>query len=56
MTKRGVLPPMRPLKATVDVSDLPAQAADTLPHGSATVSKAKTKIEILPGGKKRGAA
>jgi len=54
MTKRGVLPPMRPLKA-LDLSD-PSDDQPPAAGGAASASaaKPKAKIEILPGGKQKG--
>lgn len=54
LTKKGVLPPMRPLGvvAPVDISD--ADRADgAAQESSAAPAKPKAKIEILPGGKQR---
>ena len=50
LTKRGVLPPMRALKA-LDVSD--AADGEAAASDSKAPPKPKAKIEILPGGKKR---
>ena len=50
LTKRGVLPPMRPLSKAVDVTDDVEEAAST----STPAAKPKAKIEIMPAGKKRG--
>ena len=53
LTKKGVLPPMRPLQA-VDVSDM---ADDGAGAGASSApppkAKPKTKIEIIPAGKKK---
>ena len=54
LTKRGVLPPMRPLGKAVDVSDGAAgDAADEAAAPAVEKPKPKPKIEILPGGKKK---
>ena len=52
LTKRGVLPPMRPGKAVVDVSEGGA-AADPGGTASADKPKPKGKVEIMPKGRKK---
>ena len=54
LTKRGVLPPMRPLSKAVDVSDDMAAEEAASASTATPAAKPKAKIEILPAGKKRG--
>ena len=54
LTKRGVLPPMRPLSKAVDVTDDVEEAASASTSTPTPAAKPKAKIEIMPAGKKRG--